>query len=307
MLKKIPAEAKVGMFTLITLIIIAWATVQVSDRSAVSGGGYDLSFAIETATGLKTKAPVELAGVEVGIVKRIELAKDNRARIVILVNDKVKLPVDSQAVLRTRGFLGESYIELIPGSSRDILQEDNAINQAHRSGDLNTLISEIGDIANDMKTVSGNIRKQAGPDKDAPVNLIIDNLQEFTRAIKEVTVRNTENIDRIAVNLANLTSELGDFIEHSSPHAESAVENMESITAKIDRGEGTFGKLINDDETVNKINSSLDNLNNTLGGFSRLQTEIGFHTEYLSESSDFKNYVSLALKPSPDKALLIRS
>ena len=297
-------EVKVGLFTFLILIVLFWATIRVADRTSVTGRGYDLTFEVDSATGLKKKAPVELAGVAVGVVKEIDLVDSRKARIRLRLNPEVKLPVDSKAKLRSRGYLGETYVELVPGSDENRLSDGDEIKDSTRSGDLNDIISQFSEIGNDVKAITGNMRNLAG-DSGAPVNNAIHNLEEFTEAIKELTLRNTENIDRIASNMAALTQELRELIEQGRQDVEHSIENISSITGKINRGEGTIGKLVNDEETVEKLNESLDGLNETLGGFNKLETQLGFHTEFLGESEDFKNYISLSLRPVPDKALLI--
>lgn len=305
-MKKWSVEARVGVFVFIILLSLAWLTLRVSDRAAVGGTGYEVSFNVHSASGLKAKAPVELAGVSVGLVKEVELGEQQQAKVLLELNDNVRLPVDSKVVLRTRGFLGETYVEVIPGQdTENLLKSGESLEDASRTGDVNSLVSRFNEIADDVKEVSGNVRNQAGSDPNAPVNQIIANLQEFTKAIKDVTVQNSQNIDKIATNLAVLSGDLKEMVEQNREEVRLTLEQVASITGKIDRGEGTLGKLVNDESTVDKINDSLDGLNDTLGGFSRLQTELGFHTEYLGNSKDFKNYVSLSLKPSPDKALLI--
>ena len=305
-MKNWSVEARVGVFVFIILLSLAWLTLRISDRAAVGGTGYEISFNASSASGLKAKAPVELAGVSVGLVKEVELGENQQAKVVMELNDNVKLPADSKVILRTRGFLGETYVEIVPGQESDnLLKSNGTLQDATRTGDVNSLVSRFNEIADDVKEVSGNARSKAGSDPDAPVNQIIANLQEFTRAIKDVTVQNSQNIDKIATNLAVLNSDLKEMVQQNREDVRATLDQVASITGKIDRGEGTLGKLVNDETTVDKINDSLDGLNDTLGGFSRLQTELGFHTEYLGKSKDFKNYVSLALNPSPDKALLI--
>ncbi|MBI4126099.1 MAG: MCE family protein [Deltaproteobacteria bacterium] len=289
---------RVGLFAAVILVVLGWATIRVSDKTAVWGGGYELSFDVENATGLKKKAPVELAGVAVGVVKDIELVDSTKAKVLILVNDRVKIAPDSEAVLRTRGFLGETYVELLPGSSTaPPLEEGGEISKAFRTGDVNGIVAQFSDIAGDIKAITANARQ--------PTERIVANLDEFTAAIKELTVRNTDNIDEIAANMAELTRELRDLVAQGKQDVQDAADQISSITGKIDRGEGTVGKLVNDEGTVEKLNDSLDNLNSALGGFRKLETEFGFHTEYLTTSEDFKNYINLALRPTPDKAVLL--
>jgi len=135
-------EARVGVFVFIILLSLAWLTLRISDRAAVGGTGYEISFNASSASGLKAKAPVELAGVSVGLVKEVELGENQQAKVVMELNDNVKLPADSKVILRTRGFLGETYVEIVPGQESDnLLKSNGTLQDATRTGDVNSLVS----------------------------------------------------------------------------------------------------------------------------------------------------------------------
>lgn len=299
-------EIKVGIFAAAIILILAWATIRVSDKTRVSGGGYELTVAFDNATGLKPKAPVELAGVKVGVVKNIRLLDSREALVTLAISEGVKLSDDTEAILRTRGFLGETYVEIIPGDpDLPILKKGDRIRFSARTGDINSLVSQFNSIAEDIKHVTSSLRGMVGDDQTYPINRVIGNLEEFTNAIKEITLRNENNVDRITSNLAAMTEQLREIIARGKADVEESVERIASITRKIDEGKGTVGRLINDEETVDKLNEAVDNLNQTLGGFRRLEMEIGYHAEYLAQTEDFKHYVDVVLKPTPDKALML--
>lgn len=305
-MKRFTTEFKVGLFAAVVVALLIWASIRVSDKTSVSGGAYSVVVAFDNATGLKMKAPVELAGVQVGVVKEIELQGSRRALVTLGLDDAVRLPNDSSAVLRTRGFLGETYVELIPGTEGNpIIAEEGQIPNSMRTGDINSMVSQFNDIAADIKQVTGGLKTLVGTDETAPINRIVANLEQFTQAMRDVTLQNTENINRIAGNLAEMSEQLKQMIAQGRGDVEESMENIASITRKIDEGKGTVGRLVNDEETVDKLNEAVDNLNQTLGGVRKLEAEIGYHAEYLTKSGDFKNYVSLALRPAPDKAFMI--
>ena len=305
-MNRLSLEMKVGLFAVIVLAIAAYITIKVSERAVTAGRGYELVTVFNNATGLKIKAPIELAGVQIGVVKDIELIDPRQAKVTLLLNRKVKLPVDSRAVLRTRGFLGETYVELIPGKEEGVkLKPGERIYDTGASGDINQLVNQFNEIASDIKVVTSSLRDLIGRDDTAPINRIVRNLDEFTESIKTITVRNQQNVNRIADNLAEFTAELRNIIHRGREDVESSMEHIASITRKIDEGRGTVGRLVNDEETVDKLNDAIDNLSETLGGFQKLETEIGYHTEYLTRSEDFKHYVSFAFRPAPDKAFLL--
>jgi len=303
---KFTTEFKVGAFAAAILVLLAWATFRVGDRTSVHGGGYLLKTEFENATGLKLKAPVELAGVQVGVVKDIELVGSRKALVTLALSDEVRLSEDSTAVLRTRGFLGETYVEVIPGTpDLPILKEEGMIPYSFRTGDMNSLVNQFNEIAADIKHVTGSLKTMVGEDESAPINRIVNNLDQFTETIKTLALQNSENVNRISENLAELSEHLTEVMSQGKADVEESMQRIASITRKIDEGKGTVGRLINDDETVDKLNEAADNLNQTLGGFKRFETEIGYHLEYLTQTEDFKNYVDFTIRPSPDSAFML--
>jgi len=305
-MKGMSTEFKVGAFALLVILLLAWATIRVGDKTSIAGGAYDLKVVFANATGLKLKAPVELAGVQVGVVKDIELLDSREAQVTLGLSKKVRLPDDSTAVLRTRGFLGETYVELVPGTiGNPTLEEGNEIPYAFRTGDINTLVGQFNQIADDIKAVTGSLRTMIGDDETSPINRIVMNLEDFSQSIRDITVRNSENVDRISENLAAMTEQLRHLIAQGEADVQESMERIASITRKIDEGKGTVGRLVNDEETVEKLNQAIDSLNDTLGSYRRLEAEIGYHMEFMAKSHDFKNYVDLTLRPSPDKGFMI--
>lgn len=305
-MKGVAIETKVGIFAAAIILLIAWATIRVSDNSSVYGRGYELVAVFDNATGLKPKAPVELAGVKIGVVKRLRLLESRQAEVILDLSDDVKLPENSEAVLRTRGFMGETFVEILPGDpSLPILAKGGHIEYTARTGDINSLVSQFSSIAGDIKHVTTSLKGMVGDDSSYPINRVVGNLESFTEAIKNITIRNQDNVDRISENLAAMTDQLRQIVAQGQQDVEESMDRIASITRKIDEGKGTVGKLVNDDETVEKLNEAMDNLNQALGGFKKLETEIGYRAEFMTQTQDFKHYVDLALRPSPDKALML--
>jgi len=295
------SEAKVGIFALIALIIIGLVTLKVGSRSFVFSRGYEVKVVIDNAIGIRTKTPVEIAGIKIGQVKSIELLDSMKAELTLTIDSDVVLPGDTVARVRSKGFLGEILIELLPGTDRDHpVKDEQQLAFAGQGGDINTLLVKFSGIADDIKAVSSSLKDMAGGDKNSPVWNIVNNLEKFTQTL----ANNQANFNKVSDNLAELTDSLRGTIVKSRENVEESIQRIASITKKVDEGKGTVGKLINDDTTVTKLNEAVDSLNQTLGGLKQLETQIGYHGEYLTGTNDFKQYVSLALKPRPDKAFL---
>jgi len=79
--------------------------------------GYRFHAHFAEATQLAQEADVRISGVNVGKVKQIDLGSDGRTDATIELSDKyAPLPADSRAILRQKTLLGETYVELTPGT-----------------------------------------------------------------------------------------------------------------------------------------------------------------------------------------------
>ena len=296
------SEIKVGLFAIAALVVVGFITLRVGSRSFVSGGGYEITTVINSAVGVRSKTPVEIAGMKVGRVKKLELTDDKKVKLTLIIDEDVKLPADSKTVIRSKGFLGEILVEIVPGTpGTPPLEDGMSIAFDGQTGDVNLLLTEFSSITKDIKAVSSSLRDMMAGDKTSPVWNIVNNLEQFTKTL----ANNQENFNKMADNLAELTEALRGTVTKSRENVEESLERIASITKKVDDGKGTVGKLVNDDTTVTKLNDAIDSLNSALGGLKKLETEIGYHTEYLTQTSDFKHYVNLTLKPAPDKRFIL--
>lgn len=303
---KLSNELKVGLFAVLVIVLVAFATIRVGDQSVVAGGAYEIDALFSNATGLYPKASVEVAGVNVGVVKKVNLTPEGKALAVLRISKRVKIPADSTVYLKTKGFLGEAYVEIVPGDpSKPLLKNGEVIQRTQSGGDVNSLVNQFNSIASDVKEITTTFKGWVNEKEGGAVATTVQNLNEFVRVMRDVSTRNEENLDRIMQNMADLTYELKNLVQNSKQDVGETAERLASITKKIDEGRGTIGKLVNDSETVEKLNASLDNLSEALGGYRQMELGLGFHTEYMKPSKEFKNYFSVSLKPTPDEAVLL--
>jgi phospholipid/cholesterol/gamma-HCH transport system substrate-binding protein len=108
----------------------------------VGGDYYELTADFSSSSGLKKGASVEIAGVEVGRVKSIEL-KDDQAQIVLAIQDGIPVYNDAIASIKTRGIIGEKYMGLSPGGSGDLLSKGGTIIDTESGIDLEQVISQF--------------------------------------------------------------------------------------------------------------------------------------------------------------------
>jgi phospholipid/cholesterol/gamma-HCH transport system substrate-binding protein len=142
-MKNINLELIVGLFLLIGIIALGFMSVKLGKMEWVGGGGYQLAAVFSSAGGLKVGAVVEIAGVEIGRIKSLSLNDDYQARVVMDINEKVKLQDDSIASIKTKGLLGEKFVDITPGGADEMIQEGGVIHDTEPPIDLEALISKF--------------------------------------------------------------------------------------------------------------------------------------------------------------------
>ena len=101
-----------------------------------------MSAVFSTVAGLKTKAQIMLAGVNIGEVKNVKL-KDDQAEVIMSIDKAVKIEEDAIAGIKTMGIIGEKYVSILPGSSDTYLKNGGVIRQTEPPLDIESLISKF--------------------------------------------------------------------------------------------------------------------------------------------------------------------
>jgi phospholipid/cholesterol/gamma-HCH transport system substrate-binding protein len=133
----------VGLFVLAGLIAIAYLSFSVGGLTLGSDGGLELYATFDQIGGLKPRAKVEISGVRVGEVEKIDLDQNLRARVVLNLRRDLKLPVDTTASIVTSGLLGDQYISLQIGGEEDALKSGEEITFTESAVILERLIGQF--------------------------------------------------------------------------------------------------------------------------------------------------------------------
>lgn len=110
----------------------------------VAGGEtYRLHASFTHLGGLRAGAPVEVAGVPVGRVRRIELGRDYYARVTMDVDAGIELSTDTFASIRTKGLIGGKYVLLEPGGLDELLTDGDQIEDTEPALDIESIVSRL--------------------------------------------------------------------------------------------------------------------------------------------------------------------
>ncbi len=141
-MKRFDLELAVGIFTIAGVIALSYLSIRLGNLEFVGKKGYDVYAIFSNTGGLKDGSSIEIAGVDVGKVKSISLDK-YQARVVMNLRDEVKIQEDVIASIKTRGLIGEKYIEITPGGSDKMLAPGERIRETQPAVDIEGLISKF--------------------------------------------------------------------------------------------------------------------------------------------------------------------
>lgn len=114
-----------------------------------------------------------------------------------------------------------------------------------------------------------------------------------------------ENLKAASLSLQQAMDTVNRVTGEVGPGVASTMSSVSSITRKIDEGQGTIGKLVNDEALHKNINKTVEGINNYIERTENFHTFIGYRGEYLFDARDTKSYLSLRIQPRSDKYYLI--
>lgn len=141
-MKKFDMELAVGLFILIGILCLGYLSVKLGKMEVVGGKGYEIYAVFSNSGGVKEGSNIVIAGVEVGRVKKIAL-ENYQARVVLSLPPEIKIQEDAIASIKTKGLVGEKYIEITPGGSETFIPPGGRIRETQPSVDLEELISKL--------------------------------------------------------------------------------------------------------------------------------------------------------------------
>ena len=135
-------ETAVGIFVFAGILCLAWLSIKLGKLELVGGDTVPFVAEFASVAGLKEGGSVEIAGVEVGKVASISV-KDYKASVLLKIRKGIPLQEDTIASIRTRGLIGDRYVNLAPGASERMISPGGRIRDTEPAVDLEGLLGQF--------------------------------------------------------------------------------------------------------------------------------------------------------------------
>jgi len=228
-------ELKVGSFVLMAILVLTFFVISISDLSIFEKGRH-IQVVFGFASGLREAAPVRLAGVEVGLVKKLQVFVDDKdggktkVRVSAWIRDNISIPADSNITINQLGILGEKYLEIIPGMSTDYLKNDSVI-IGHDPVPIEKITERVDDLMIKLGHTIDSVNNGILTDK---------NKKSLDDAL--------EGLGALGADLKSGRGTLGKLLTD-----ESMYDNFNQVVLGLKEGRGTLGKLLTDESIYNNL------------------------------------------------------
>ncbi|MCB2017807.1 MAG: outer membrane lipid asymmetry maintenance protein MlaD [Hydrogenophaga sp.] len=139
-------EILVGLFVVLGALSLLFLALKAANLASFTNGGdtYTLKARFDNIGGLKSRAPVRSAGVNVGRVTGVKLDPQTYlGEVTLEINKSVNFPKDSSAKILTSGLLGDQYIGIEPGADEKNLVAGDVITHTQSAVVLENLIGQF--------------------------------------------------------------------------------------------------------------------------------------------------------------------
>jgi phospholipid/cholesterol/gamma-HCH transport system substrate-binding protein len=292
-------ELRVGVFVILGVAAVLTALFTLTD-AALFRGRYIVRTVVTDAAGIRRGDAVQMRGVNIGRVTSFRISQEG-VGVNLEIDSQYPIPSDSKVELRASSLLGGMVANVIPGVSTqkarrgvvlpgsvekgifdqiDDLQDsagkalvrvqslldDRTIQNVHEGGDdLRKLMRQLNDVATEQRVefaaLTGSLRHTAASLEKTATGPEID--------------RSVKRIDVVTAKLDSIASVL-----------DRTARSSESILARIDRGEGSLGKLTKDDALYDNAADAAATMKKAAEEFERLAADV---------RADPKKYLKLSV------------
>lgn len=241
-------EVRVGLFAILGVTVLLVSIAFLTGGLTLREGGYDLYVRVANAGGITLSAPVQMAGIQVGRVRSLDLTPEHQAVITIRVRDDVAIPTGSRFAVATAGLLGDRFITITPGPPTAPPIPPRTTVTGADPFTLEELTTRVIAVARQAETALANINRLVGdPQLPTTLNETIRNARETTDVMR-----------RAAGNIERASRTLDRSISRELPIIARDLRTMAADLAATAREVRTLvGDVAADGETARKIRETV--------------------------------------------------
>ena len=277
----------VGVFLIVGLAAVV-GILALMTEPALFRGRYILYTTVPNAAGIRNGDPVQMRGVNIGRVLRFKMVNEG-VQIQLEIEGEYPVPKDSRAELRSGGLLQGMIAEVVPGTSSELTRHGDVL----PGKGVTTLGEASSRITTKVETVVGRMEELLSQDTIKDVHASTSELQQLIKTLSATVAEQRRELNTLTGSLKRSSSGLekavtGPELERTVKRLDALAERMDGVTAtlekstrsvetvlsRIERGEGTLGKLSKDDALYQNLSDAALNIKEATANVNKLTDEI---------------------------------
>lgn len=285
---KVSDELKIGI-TVVVAIVVAFIGYSIMKDIPLFRTSTTIYTKFEQVHGLIPGNVVNVKGFKIGTVKKMELLPSDSTKVTLNIEEGFEIPKGSIAVLKSSGVLGGKYVEIQKADSTEMVPHEGSIPGVFEQGMMDTFAEEgeklSGDISASIRGVERlvtSLNETLDEENKDNISGIIGDLKSTTGSLSSLIEKRQNDLDTMIMEAKSTMQNLDDISSENKDKLNSMITNLEATSAeletlsnglnetnltlnevltKINEGEGTLGKMVNDPSLYNNIDSLSVNIN----------------------------------------------
>jgi ABC-type transporter Mla subunit MlaD len=294
-------EWKVGLFVFIGLALLAALLLEFSKGVTFFRPTYTIYLSSENlGGGLKLRAQVLMAGVQIGSVSDISLSPGGTNVILALrIYRSYEIHTDARFTIETSGFLGDQYVSVLPTLNADGVFKDGGMARTEPSLSIQEMarsamgflsrvdetVKKLNDALEDISRVllnpetltnlsitAANLRQMS-----ERANVTLDGINAFVATNSPVLSASSTNLMAFSERMNQFGVAVNEVIATNRPSIDAAVKNIESssevlnsLVRDVQAGKGFAGEVLKNDRISANLSQVASNLSITTSNLNRL-------------------------------------
>jgi phospholipid/cholesterol/gamma-HCH transport system substrate-binding protein len=283
-------EVWVGLFVAFGMIA-SLVVLAVMTDPALFRGRYIVVTRVPDASGIRKGDPVQMHGVNIGRILAFKFLPEG-VQMNLEIEGEYPIPKDSRVEIKASGLLGGMVADVIEGTSTESAKEGDSLPGSTGVGLFDKMDSLAGEADKVAKRVQGLLNDKMVLDVQGSAAGAHDSLESLQAILKEqrgelkaLTAslkRSSEGLEKVATGpeLERMTKRLDALTERldgTMTTFDRSAKSLESILARVDKGEGTLGKLSTDEALYKNVSEATANLNKATIELNKLLVDFQAH------------------------------
>ena len=273
-------ELRVGMLVIVGVIVFTLGMLWLSGKTMGASGRVVGPGRFANVAGLRAGDPVQTSGVKVGRVANVVLRGVGDVMVYLDVNRAQRPHIDAQALVASADFFGAKYVDYLPGSSGQMLKDEQVITGTHETGVTEAAADLTQRASKALTGVQTLLSQQTAEDihktlvaVERTLNVIakigegptVGETQATLQAIQQLALRMdsivaSPDLDSSMTQLNQATKNLKDLTDGLS----SSSSALGQILTKSNNGQGLLAQVVNDSSTSGDVHDVLVSLRKLL-------------------------------------------